>query len=343
MSMPEHYLITVALHAAVLSAVVFLVIVLLRKPQRIAVTALCGTLAVAILPWISAMGYRQHADPDESVSAPLSAVTRLPQWKVIHIPIEEETLTASPAPAKPPGAIAMPKLHQGALAARIWALGSTVVLISLIMAAAKVLRWRRTLADPDDIAWQALREAEPHLPARRHFRISAGDGSPCVAGFFMPVVVIPRFLLDPAKRRELGWALRHELRHLQGSDSRWTIVLEALRVSQWWNPFVHVLISRWKMAREHICDLAASEDDRATYGEFLIAMAAKTAPRHRLAVTMVRRQRLHSLKARIVTVLSAAPGTVTKLEKSVLFSACAAFTGAALMISCVRIGATRHD
>ena len=339
-SLPEYYLITVALHAAVLSVAVFLSIVFVRKPQRVAITALCGTLAVAILPWISAMRSQRPSVPHEAGISGISAMTSPPQWTVIHIPIEEGTLPASPAFAEP---IAKPEVNPEVLAVGIWKLGSAVVLVSLLMAAGKVLRWRRSLAEPDDVARKALREAEPHLPPRCLVRISMVDGSPCVAGFFKPVVVIPALLLDPSKRRELRWALRHELRHWKGSDSRWTVVLEGIRVSQWWNPFIHILISRWKMAREHICDLSASDDDRATYGEFLISMAAKPATRNPLAVTMVRRQRLHSLKARILTVLSAAPGTVTKLEKRVLFSACLVFTGAALMISCVRIGTTRRD
>ena len=337
MSLPEHYLITVALHATVLSAAVFLAIVFLRKPQRIAVTALCGTLAVAILPWISAMRSQRALAPDETGSSPVSAMTSLPQWTVIHIPIEEGTRPAPPVPvtSTTPTRFALPKTSP---VATIWVLGGLVSLASLAIASMNVLRWRQRLTEMDDAAWQAILHPSLELPPRRCFRISPAACSPCVVGFIKPIVVIPSFLLDDAKRRELHWALRHELRHWHGSDSRWTMLLECIRLTQWWNPFLHLLIARWKVAREFICDLAASDEDRTGYGEFLIQMASTPSSRNPLAVTMIRRQRLKTLKTRIVAVLKAAPGSAAPFEKSILLSACLSMLAAALMISCVQVG-----
>ena len=335
MNLPEHYLITVAIHAAVLSAVIFLATAFVRKPQRVALTALCGTLAVAILPWISAMRSQRTLIPDEMGSSPVSAMTSLPQWTVIHIPIEEGTRPTSPVPSAPHAPLARLKLSP---VATIWALGCLISLAVLAIACANVLHWRQRLTEVDDAAWQAILHPTLELPPRGQFRISAAEDSPCVVGFIRPLVVIPSFLLDPSKRRELRWALRHELRHWHGSDSRWTMVLEWIRITQWWNPFLHLLIARWKAAREFICDLAASDEDRTAYGEFLIHMASKPASRNPLAVTMVRRNRLRTLKTRIVAVLKAAPGSTAPFEKSILFSACLSILAAALMISCVQVG-----
>lgn len=331
MNLPDHYLMTVALHAVVLSAAVFLAILGLRKPQRIALVALCGTLAIATLPWVSALRPRPTDVVKEAGEPGVSAVTRLPQWTVVRIPTVEQSAVASPASLSP---TAMPEVS---LVAATWASGALIAMAALLSAFIKVRRWQRALMEPDEAAWQVIRDAAPDAPDRRHFRISPAEGSPCVAGFFKPLVVIPLSLLDPARRRELRWALRHELRHWQGSDSRWTMVLEGIRVSQWWNPFVHGLIARWKMSREFVCDLAASDDDRSAYGEFLIEMAAKPAARPPLAVTMVRHRRLKALRARILAVLKAAPGSAVPFEKSVLFSACGALIAASLMISCVGI------
>ncbi|MEK7949008.1 M56 family metallopeptidase [Luteolibacter soli] len=333
MSLPDHYLVTVALHALVLSTAVFLAILCLRRPQRISVVALCGTLAIALLPWISAMRPQSPAAPKSIEQSGASTAVTLPEWTVVRIPMVETSTPATPVSSS---SFEMPET--ATLVTAIWALGGMLAFIPLMLAVIKLLRWRRTLARPDDAAWQAIHQAEPDLPSRCHFRISPVDASPCVTGFFKPVIVIPPFLLDPAKRRELRWALRHELRHWQGADSRWIMALEWMRITQWWNPFVHLLVSRWKMAREQVCDIAASDDDRATYGEFLIEMAAQPSSPHPLAVTMVRQHRLKTLKTRIVTILAAAPGTVTRLEKSVLFSACLAMLGAALVISCVKVG-----
>lgn len=328
------YLMTVALHAVVLSAAACLAVYWLRKPQRIAVAALCGILSVFLLPWISAMRPRMAEAVDNFPHSRLPAAVNLPEWTVVRI----RAAVKAPAELSPAAASTSTFPDTTMLVIAIWLMGGAATLTALIVAAAKVRRWQNSLSAPDATAWRAILDGAPDAPAPRHFRISPAQESPCVAGFFNPVIVVPSFLLEPSNARELRWALRHELRHWHGSDSRWTMLIELVRVSQWWNPFVHLLISRWKMAREHVCDLAASDDDRITYGEFLVKMAARPTRSNPLAVTMVRRQRLRTMKARIMAVLDAPPGSATSFEKHVCFSACLAMLGASLMISCVRVG-----
>ncbi|MCW1884413.1 M56 family metallopeptidase [Luteolibacter flavescens] len=336
MKLPEHYLMTVVLHTAVLSAAVLVATLCFRSPQRVATTSLCGILAIAILPWFSAMRLAgRNSDPIEEGGS--ATLVSLPQWTVMTIPAGEAEAGPDAIPAS------FVALEGFTLALGIWLLGALISSALLFAAAGKIRRWRRGLAMPDDEAWQAILGASPENPDRRRFRIAPVDCSPCVAGFLRPLVVIPGFLLDPSMRRELGWALRHEMSHCRGHDSRWIIVLEWTRAIQWWNPFLHLLVSRWSMAREHVCDLAASEGDRPAYGEFLIEMAAKPTSRNPFAVTMVRSHRLKTLKARIVTVLKAAPGGPVRLERKVLFPVCLAMLGASLMISCVRIGEDHRD
>lgn len=334
MNLPDHYLLTVALHAAVLSVAVFLAVLCVRKPQRVALLALSGLLAIAVLPWFSALRPERRAAIVPSSSSSVPRVAALPEWTVVRLPAKVERRAAPPVLA-PRSSFAMPEGRT--LLAAAWALGAALVLGRLLIAAGGVFRWQRKLAVLDEVAWQAILDAAPDAPGQKHFRISPGTGSPCVAGFFKPVIVVPSFLLDPAKKRELQWALRHELRHWHGADSRWTVVLELVRAIQWWNPLVHPLISRWKIAREFICDLSAADEDRETYGEFLISMASRQASWNPLAVTMVRRQRLKALRLRIVSMLNAAPGTVVAFEKRVFFSACLALLVAGLMTSGVKV------
>lgn len=334
MKLPDYYLLTVAIHAAALSLGVLLAVYLMKRPQRVSVAALSGLLAVAILPWFSAMRPEPEKAPAELPQAASSDAGSLPQWTVVRIPSPESYLTeadlASPIKVK---------LIQDipSLLGAVWILGTALLLINFLFAWIRVQRWRKTLWETDDAAWSSIQRAAGDLPARKHFRLTASSG-PCVAGFFRPLIVVPVFLLAPEKQRELEWALRHEVRHWRGGDSRWSVVLELLRAGLWWNPPVHLLISRWKMAREGVCDLSASGDQRADYGNFLIAMSSQPAPRNPLAVTMVRRQRLRALRSRIVTLLEAAPGSGTPFEKGILFTACFALLGAALLISGVKIG-----
>lgn len=336
MNFPDHYLFNVALHAAVLSVAVFVAVLVMRKPQRIAVAALSGLLAIGILPWFSAWSPPEH--PVEAMDTqPVRAASGiLPQWTVIRIPaIETRQVQMGIEPLK---SRALPSTDM--LLAYGWATGGMVLLLGLGIASMRVVVWRRSLQPVDEAAWHGIKAELEGVPSRESFRVSSGTGSPCVAGFFHPLIVVPGYLMEGGKERELRWALRHELRHWRGGDSRWTTLLELIRAIHWWNPIVHLLISRWKIAREIICDLSAADEvqNRSIYGEFLIAMAARQSPRNPLAVTMVRRQRLKALRARIVSVLEAAPGSGTPFEKGVLFSACSALLGIALVISGVRIG-----
>lgn len=335
MSLPDHYLFNVALHAAGLSVLVLVAILFMRKPQRVSVAALSGLLAIAILPWISAWRTGDKA-VEMSEADPVSvSSSALPQWTVIRIPAAQ--IQEVPVVVKTEKPMVMP--GPDAMLAYGWAAGAVVLLVGLSLACLRMLLWRAALKPMDENGWRAICRESGELPSRDCFRISSGAGGPCVAGILRPLIVVPGYLMEQGKERELQWALLHELRHWRGGDSRWTMVLELVRAIHWWNPMVHLLIARWKLTREFICDLSAADDeDRPTYSEFLIAMASREASRNPLAVTMVRKQRLKALRARIVTILEATPGSGTPFEKGVLLSACCGLLGAALLISGVRIG-----
>ena len=334
MNVPDHYFFNVALHSALLSVVVFVCLFLVRKPHRRAIASLVGLLSIAILPWFSAMWPQDGMAGRGMTPAASSGDTLLPAWTVIRIPLPEKPLATVEAPRGLPS----PALADSGTVMFIgWAAGAGFLLTALGLSLVGVARWRRTLRAPDESEWQAIRELVPEAPARGCFLVSGPGGSPCAAGFFKPVIVIPRLLFAPESNRELRWSLLHELRHWRGGDSIWTIILEFVRVVHWWNPFVHLLISHWKIARECVCDLAAGEGDRASYGKFLVAMAAKPRCRNSLAVAMVRPRRLRVLRSRIVALLDAAPGNTTPFEKGVLFGTCALLLGAASLVSGMRI------
>lgn len=302
MTLPDHYLLTVALHALLLSSLALLAVLVMRRPQRIALAATAGLLAAAILPWFTALRPKV-AEPSESVSAS-AVIAKLPEWTVVRVPVS--AVQDSPrAVVETKRAVQIP--DSGTIAGAVWAAGALVMLAGFAVACRGVARWRRDLIGPDDEEWRKISDFVADGPERRQFLISASFASPCVLGFRRPVIVIPRFLFAAGRRHELRWALGHEVRHWKDGDSRWTVVLAFLRILQWWNPLVHVLIARWKVARECVCDLSATNGDHSNYGEFLIAMAARSRSRNPLAVTMVTKQGLRNLRARILTLLNASP------------------------------------
>ena len=84
------YLLTVALHAAVLSVLASAVLLVVRQARFRAAIATCGLLAVAILPGITAL--RPAPVPvvfsQEILTVPTPTPTALPVWTIATLPAE---------------------------------------------------------------------------------------------------------------------------------------------------------------------------------------------------------------------------------------------------------------
>ncbi len=325
-------LLQISLHAMLLSAAAFLLTGFIRRARPRAALAMAGLLISGTLPWPAALNRPQTSSPRSApptVESTISPVS-LPAWTVIRV----ESITApeqsAPAAAAPVAATGrhFPRLSIGS----IWLAGAAAAFTLTLSAAARTALWKRRLEADDDLSWESIHRELPDC--RRHeIRLASTAISPCVAGLLRPVIVIPRRLLSPGRRRELRWALRHEWSHHRGHDTRWHAAASLVRAIFWWNPFAHLLAARWAAAREQVCDLAAAGEDadRTGYGEFLISLAAAPS-RSRMAMA---RGPCRRLRKRIVSLLSAGPdalsGRRTLLGGSVLL----AF--AALLVSTLRI------
>jgi len=340
MNLPTTYLLNVALHAGVLSIFAALLSAFLRLPQQRSFVAIAGLLAVGFLPWITALR------PAPALRA-LPAITEvratpppaeLPLWTIVTVPVRNE---ASEPPA-PPVATAeewkLPDFPTSLMA--LWAAGTGLGLAFFTIAWVKVMVWKKSLARPDDAAWQKLHGLAPDHLSKGDFLICPSDASPCVIGFWRTRIVIPRFLLDQPVEN-LGWAVLHEIAHRQTGDSRWMMLFTLIRCMNWWNPLVHRLITVWVDAREQLCDLHASPlaEHRADYGEFLITMARNIGKQPPLAVAMAKRLHARRLKQRIISLLNSKEEGVKPLGKTFVSISTGLFVIIVVFVSALKIDA----
>jgi beta-lactamase regulating signal transducer with metallopeptidase domain len=339
MNISTTYLLNVALHAAVLSVFASLVLMALRHARHRSVAAIAGLLAVGFLPWLTAL---RPAQPIAAAAPKIEAqheAPALPTWTVVTLPAPQKVIPAPTEPAAAPAKFVFPDpLHTLVI---LWATGAGVGLLLLTIATLKVGRWRKSLVPLDAAAWQSLQTLSSELPAQRHFLLCKSTASPCVTGLFRPRIVLPKFLLEPGSENELRWAVRHEVAHWQAGDSRWMMLFALIRCTNWWNPLVHRLVSQWSEAREQLCDLHATSasENRADYGEFLIAMARKLTSPPALAVAMAKSVHARRLKQRIISLLEAKANSRKPAGKTFVVISSSVFIGCATFVSSVKINA----
>lgn len=113
--------------------------------------------------------------------------------------------------------------------------------------------------------------------AGREVYVSA-DRGPAVAGVLSPWIVLPRWALD-LPRTELDYVLLHEEEHVLAKDNILLSMGLALVVLTPWNPLSWLHLRALRTAMEVDCDrrVLRRAPDRATYGESLLAVAARSS------------------------------------------------------------------
>jgi beta-lactamase regulating signal transducer with metallopeptidase domain len=180
---------------------------------------------------------------------------------------------------------------------------TAALLLRLLIQSIRVQRWAWRLRD--------LTQAEiDSLPKEVRFdRISVfdGDGTPCVAGWFFPVIAVPSAAFEKLTARQWRWLIRHESEHLRCHDTVAVLLQNIVRAFLWWNPFIHALIEEYARSREEACDAAAVGEnrDQSDYADFLLAWAAKAVPQPSCVMPIAHSRPARRLKARLVALMEA--------------------------------------
>lgn len=225
-------------------------------------------------------------------------------------------LAAAQAPPHAPLVAAQPPPSDGvrvalaAAAAAVWALGVLAMLRRLAHEARALARLRDASAPACARVRASLRRSMRRglVDAVPDVRVGA-VGSPQVAGWRRPWLLVPSDLAERLSQAELDAVLLHELAHLRRGDLRWNLLQRLVLALLWFHPAAWSLQAGLARERERCCDALAVRHgaSRAALARALVKLAeaamstpARGMPRLALAVSsgggLV--ERVHALVAR---------------------------------------------
>lgn len=184
----------------------------------------------------------------------------------------------------------------------VWIIAA-VLLMRLLYQSVRVQFWAWRLREPTQSEMGGLPQGAPY----ERISVFEGEGTPCVAGWFFPVIAVPSSAFETLTAREWGWLLRHEAEHLRLHDTVAALLLNIVRACLWWNPFVHALMEDYARAREEMCDAAAVGEARepTAYADFLLAWAVKPGAQQACVMPIAYSRPARRLKARLVALIEA--------------------------------------
>lgn len=98
-----------------------------------------------------------------------------------------------------------------------------------------------------------------HLGIRKRVQIHLfpGGRSPMLFGMWNPMLLIPKSFENEFSKEERQAVFLHELAHLRRGDLWWNWFACLVLCLHWFNPFVWLLVRRFRLDRETLCDRVA--------------------------------------------------------------------------------------
>lgn len=305
MSLPIISLLHLGLQGFALSACGWLLLRLISRDARHrAWTAALGLLACTLLPTLLLLLPQTLTSFSPAPDSNVPHLSTLGDWRI--------RFDADPAPTTPATAPAtslhLPRsIHWQHLLAGAWVTGSALLILSSCLRLHCSLRWRWSLRPLTASERQSL---PPNLP-RADLLVSDQPISPCLAGLFRPVIVVPA-AFTCWNRDRWHWMLAHETEHYRGGDHLISPLISFSKILWWWNPFARSLASHWSLAREEVCDAAAlcpaaHSTDPSAYARFLLDLAVSQPPVPLDSLAMATSRPARRLKQRITALLEHRP------------------------------------
>ena len=216
----------------------------------------------------------------------------------------------------------------------LWGLGVALLFFRFVYGLSSLKNLKKGIVEVKNYRIsQILEEAE--LAFQKYMKIkifeSSEVSSPIVLGFFKPLILVPRGLIEKMRDKELRVVLLHEMSHIFHRDQI-TVVLQRIFIIQnWWNPLAYILSADFSRAREEISDNhVLLKNDKREYAECLVNLAEKTSLSLHFMVPAALVSPHIPLTERIKNILSKERNMETKLKKSTV--------GAILFASLILIG-----
>ena len=132
--------------------------------------------------------------------------------------------------------------------------GRLVLVVWLLPSLWHTVRLLRNLLATHRLRAQGATLFAHHGVAVRESPQVLGSAGPLLVGLFRPVVFIPRFLIDPARRDLLDAALAHELAHVRRHDMATSLLSHLLLLPLRCHPVSAWLLNELDSSRELACD-----------------------------------------------------------------------------------------
>ncbi len=198
-------------------------------------------------------------------------------------PRDESTLVATPTPDRT-DAMPPPAVSGGYSAASwvyvafsaVWLAVMGMLVGRLIVANVLVMRLRRSARPAPPETMRLCASVARALGVRSpKVLVSSKVKSPCLAGCWRPVVLLPAEMASPDRD-----VLVHELAHLGRRDCWWQLAGRGLAAVLWFQPLAWVLSRRLEQAADEVCDdcVVAQGNDRSAYALRLVNIAERYQP-----------------------------------------------------------------
>lgn len=175
------------------------------------------------------------------------------------------------------------------LIAGMWALGSAIALVQMLVGYAAIARMRRRLARRGSVEGVELLE-------------SRAGSMPMAAGLWKPAVFVPADANEwPEERRRA--VLLHEMAHVRRGDAATQLIARVALAMYWWNPLAWTAWRESMKERERAADDAVLQSGvgAADYAMHLLEIARRmSAPAFAAGVAMARSSQL---EGRVLAIL----------------------------------------
>jgi len=216
----------------------------------------------------------------------------------------------------------------------LWGLGVVLLLFRFVYGLSSLKNLKKGIVEvKNNRISQVLEEAELAFQKSMKIKIfkSSEVSSPIVLGFFKPLILVPRGLIEKMRDKELRVVLLHEMSHIFHRDQITVVLQRIFLILNWWNPLAYTLSADFSRAREEISDNhVLLKNDKREYAECLVNLAEKTSLSIHFLVPAAIVSPHIPLTERIKNILSKERNMETQLKKSTV--------GVILFVSLLLIG-----
>ena len=208
------------------------------------------------------------------------------------VPIRPMTIVASSVAADrhdvpalaPASAVAEGSTWRVSIVPRLWSAwlaGVVALAVRLILGSLGLGRVIRRSSDVPESIVRESRNIADRLGCHREVRLrrTSDVATPCLAGVWRPVLLLPDRECEEARPDELRAILAHELAHARNHDVVWNLVVHVASILLWFHPLIWRIRAMHAAACDAVCDAVAADllGDVASYSRTLARLAVRTA------------------------------------------------------------------